>query len=142
LDAEINNLVLDSLLTKWEGVYKKGLLSFWILLLLNERPAYAYEMANEIHDMSQGTMTVDEKSLYRALNRFESAGILHSEKKKSDVGPARRYYFLSDLGKELLVRFTKRNVLVFKSPGVGSRIERLVNADPVPDPSSAERNPT
>ena len=34
----------DALLLKWEEVYKKGLLSFWILLLLNERPSYPFEM--------------------------------------------------------------------------------------------------
>jgi len=29
---------VDALLLKWEEAYKKGLLSFWILLLLHERP--------------------------------------------------------------------------------------------------------
>lgn len=137
MDMEAKNRELDPLLLKWEGVYKKGLLSFWILLLLNERPSYAYEMAGEICRISQGTISADEKSLYRALNRFENAGIVKSQRRKSDIGPARRYYSLSDLGKDLLVRFIERNVLVFRSPEVELRIERLVNDRP-----KDERSPT
>jgi DNA-binding PadR family transcriptional regulator len=129
------DLLLDELLLKWEGVYKKGLLSFWILLLLDQRPSYAYEMASEIRQISHGTISVDEKSLYRALNRFEKAGIVKSEQRKSDIGPARRYYFLSPLGKDLLVRFIERNILVLRSPEVEARIEGLVN-----DSRESERN--
>jgi DNA-binding PadR family transcriptional regulator len=123
----MQDLQMDQLLFKWEGVYKKGLLSFWILLLLDERPSYAYEMAGEIRRISQGTISVDEKSLYRALNRFEKTGILVSEQRKSDIGPDRRYYALSDAGRELLVKFIERNILVFRSTEVESRIECLVN---------------
>jgi DNA-binding PadR family transcriptional regulator len=121
---------LDLLLAKWEGVYKKGLLSFWILLLIDERPAYAYEMADEIQRISQGTVSVDEKSLYRALSRFENAEILDSELRKSDIGPSRRYYSLSDLGKELLVRFIERNLVVFNAPEIQLRIKGLLNERP------------
>ena len=61
----------DALLLKWEESYKKGLLSFWILLLLYERPSYPFEMRPLIEEISQGSITVDENSIYRALNRFE-----------------------------------------------------------------------
>ncbi len=127
MGTRANKQTPGQLLAKWEGVYKKGLLSFWILLLLNERPSYAYEMASEIARISQGSVTVDEKSLYRALNRFEQNGILESEQKKSDIGPLRRYYSLSNMGKELLVSFTERNILVFKSPEVESKLKALVS---------------
>ena len=131
------NSKLDQLLFKWEGVYKKGLLSFWILLLLDERPSYAYEMAGEIRRISQGSISVDEKSLYRALSRFEKTGLLTSEQKKSDIGPPRRYYSLSDLGRDLLLRFIERNIAVFTSPEVESKIEHLLGDRP-----KNERNPT
>ena len=35
---------LTTLLEQWEGVFKKGLLTFWVLLLLHERPMYVFEM--------------------------------------------------------------------------------------------------
>jgi DNA-binding PadR family transcriptional regulator len=118
---------VDELLQTWEEVYKKGLLSFWILLFLHERPAYAYEAAAAVAELSQGTLTADENSLYRALNRFEGLGIVTSEKQPSAVGPARRYYRLTEAGEELLRRFARRNLLVFASPAVAPRLAALLN---------------
>ena len=65
-----------ALLDQWESVYKKGLLTFWLLLLLHERPMYAFEMGQELDAISRGTTTADEKSLYRALRRFEAMGLV------------------------------------------------------------------
>ncbi len=126
MDMETESLLLDELLFKWEGVYKKGLLTFWILLLLNERQSYAYEMTGELRNISKGTISVDEKSMYRALSRYEKNGILKSKQKKSDIGPIRRYYYLSELGKELLRRFIERNIMVFTLPEVESLIKRQI----------------
>jgi hypothetical protein len=51
---------ISDLLNKWEEAYKKGLLSFWILLLLYERASYPYEMSAEVAKISQGTISVDD----------------------------------------------------------------------------------
>ncbi|UCC64746.1 MAG: helix-turn-helix transcriptional regulator [Anaerolineae bacterium] len=118
---------LSELLAQWESVYKKGLLTFWILLLLHERPMYVFEMGQALETVSQGTMSADERSLYRALRRFEWSGFVESEWQDSDVGPQRRYYRLSELGAELLRRFTERNILVFQEPEVAGRLARLTD---------------
>ena len=118
---------LSELLAQWESVYKKGLLTFWILLLLHERPMYVFEMGQALETASQGTMSADERSLYRALRRFEWSGFVESEWQDSDVGPQRRYYRLSELGAELLRRFTERNILVFQEPEVAGRLARLTD---------------
>jgi DNA-binding PadR family transcriptional regulator len=115
----------DDLLLKWEETYKKGLLSFWILLLLHERPSYPFEMKPLIEEISQGTISADENSLYRALTRFNEVGIVDSETQPSSQGPARRYYHLTDTGRELLRRFTERNIRVFEAPQVAARIEAI-----------------
>lgn len=116
-----NNNIGD-LLNKWEETYKKGLLSFWILLLLYERPSYPYEMSAEVAKISQGTISVDDNSIYRALNRFESTGIVKSELQQSSTGPQRRYYSLTNTGKALLTEFIQRNIQVFETPSVSERI--------------------
>ena len=116
-----NNNIGD-LLNKWEETYKKGLLSFWILLLLYERPSYPYEMSTEVAKISQGTIFVDDNSIYRALNRFESTGIVKSELQQSSTGPQRRYYSLTNTGKTLLTEFIQRNIQVFETPSVSERI--------------------
>ena len=117
---------IAELLNKWEETYKKGLLSFWILLLLYERPTYPYEMSAEVAKISQGTISVDDNSIYRALNRFESVGIVKSELQQSNTGPQRRYYTLTQKGLGLLTEFIQRNILVFGLPPVEERIQNIL----------------
>jgi PadR family transcriptional regulator PadR len=120
---------LLALLDQWESVYKKGLLTFWLLLLLHERPMYVFEMGQELDSVSQGTINADEKSLYRALRRFEATGLVQSSWQPSDIGPRRRYYHLTELGTELLRRFTRRNILRFQQPAVADRLDALLQQD-------------
>jgi PadR family transcriptional regulator PadR len=120
---------LLTLLDQWESVYKKGLLTFWRLLLLYERPMYVFEMGQELDTISQGTITADEKSLYRALRRFEAMGLVQSSWQPSDVGPRRRYYQLTELGTELLRLFARRNILSFQEPAVATRLDALLQED-------------
>ncbi len=116
---------VETMLRQWEQSYKRGLLSFWILLLLNEREMYAYEMRDEIREMSLGAMVADDNSIYRALKRFAGAGLIRSEKRPSEVGPPRRYFALTEMGRELLAAFIQRNVLVFQQPQVLKAIENV-----------------
>ncbi len=117
---------IDELLKNWEEVYKKGLLTFWILLLLHERSTYAYEMSAAISQVSEGMVSADENSMYRALSRFEGLGLVTSELRQSNVGPQRRYYTLTRTGLALLREFIRRNILVFQAPAVAQRIEAVL----------------
>jgi DNA-binding PadR family transcriptional regulator len=119
---------VDELLENWEGAYKKGLLSLWLLLFLHDRPAYAYELSAAVNTLSQGTIMADDNSIYRALNRFESLGVVLSELRQSAVGPQRRYYQLTETGLELLRQFIQRNILVFEQPDIAARLQAVVNA--------------
>jgi PadR family transcriptional regulator PadR len=117
------------LLEQWEGTYKKGLLSFWILLQLSRRPTYAFEMKALIEQLSQGTISADANSLYRALNRFEGMGLIESRLEPSDSGPARRYYHLAPKGARLLNNFIRRNILIFSAPEVSEEIRVFLNSN-------------
>ncbi|MFN8595923.1 MAG: PadR family transcriptional regulator [Anaerolineae bacterium] len=119
---------VEDLLENWEGAYKKGLLSLWLLLFLHARPAYAYELSAAVRTLSQGTITADDNSIYRALNRFEALGVVNSELRQSAVGPQRRYYQLTETGLELLRQFIQRNILVFEQPEIAARLQAVVNA--------------
>ena len=120
--------LLDTLLAQWEATYKKGLLSFWLLLLLAQRKAYPYEIKDTISDMSQGTISADENSIYRALSRLSQSGVVDSELLPSETGPSRRYFYLTDLGRQLLLRFITRNILVFQHPAVAGLIQKSLSA--------------
>ena len=118
---------ITELLKTWEESYKKGLLSFWILLLLHERSSYPYEMSAAIKNISQESISVDDNSVYRALNRFDAMGIVKSTYQQSDSGPQRRYYSLTKKGSVLLKEFIQRNILVFETPSVVERIRAVTN---------------
>ena len=120
---------LEYLLTQWEETYKKGLLSFWLLLLLAQRKAYPYEIKSAITEMSRNTINADENSIYRALNRLADLGIVDSQVIPSETGPNRRYFFLTSLGHELLTRFIARNILVFEQPDVADLIQKTLSSN-------------
>ena len=119
---------IDNLLTQWEENYKKGLLSFWLLLLLADRKAYPYEIKAAIEQLSRNTISADDNSIYRALNRLAESGVVNSEVLPSESGPSRRYFFLTEIGRELLKRFITRNILVFEQPQVAELIEKTISS--------------
>jgi PadR family transcriptional regulator, regulatory protein PadR len=117
---------LDQMLENWEGVYKKGLLTFWLLLLLDEKPFYPYEMSDEVMRLSEGMISADGNSIYRAVSRFEEMGLIVSQSGESQLGPPRKYYSLTDEGRGLLRMFIERNILIFQQPAVAERIQHVL----------------
>jgi hypothetical protein len=91
--TRVDEKELTTLLEQWEGVFKKGLLTFWVLLLLHERPMYVFEMGEALETVSRGTMTADERSLYRALLPPERVG----HRVAASLHPA-QYLALSGVG--------------------------------------------
>jgi PadR family transcriptional regulator PadR len=117
---------LNQMLDNWESVYKKGLLTFWILLLLDGKLSYPYEMSAEVMRLSQGTISADGNSIYRAISRFEEVGLVASQSGESKLGPPRKYYNLTEIGRELLRRFIERNILIFQNPAVAELIQHVL----------------
>jgi PadR family transcriptional regulator PadR len=120
----MNKNNLETLLAQWEETYKKGLLSFWLLLLLSRRKAYPREVKGLLAELSQNTINADENSIYRALYRLAESGVIDSEIRQSDTGPDRRYFYLTDLGQKLLSHFISRNIKVFQHPVVAGLIQK------------------
>jgi PadR family transcriptional regulator PadR len=119
---------VDTLLAQWEESYKRGLLSFWLMLLLSGRKAYPYEIKDAILELSRDSISADENSIYRALNRLAGSGLVASELQSSETGPSRRYFWLTDRGLDLLRRFISRNILIFQDPVVAAAITKVTAA--------------
>ena len=113
---------LEEILSNWESVFKRGLLTFWILLLLHDRSSFPYAMNQEIEEISHGKMSADANSIYRALRRLGELGLVSSEFRPSDTGPNRRYYQITDQGIRLLKSFITQNILIFHERSVYDRI--------------------
>lgn len=121
---------LDRLLATWETNYKKGLLTLWLLLALHERERYAFELSDQVNEISLGSMSADGNSIYRALSRFEEMGLVASHWSGSEIGPDRRYYRLTPLGHELLRSFIRRNLLLLQHQEIQDRLQAALDENP------------
>ncbi|WP_037320333.1 PadR family transcriptional regulator [Salegentibacter sp. Hel_I_6] len=106
---------LNELLFSWENTYKKGQLTLWIFMALQESRKYVDEIKSFIEKKSNGTISCEEQSLYRALRKYEHINVLTFELKEGNKGPERKYYSLTNLGHELFVQFVNRNIKLFYS---------------------------
>lgn len=78
---------------------RKGVLEFCILSILNQRDAYTSDI---IEVLKEGKMIVVEGTLYPLLTRLKNAGLLAYRWEESKSGPPRKYYAITDDGKEFL----------------------------------------
>lgn len=115
--------ILAELLSSWEDTYKKGQLTLWIFLALKEGQKYVDEIKTFVETKSNGTITCEEQSLYRALRKFEHVEIVDHDKREGNRGPMRKYYFLTDLGVKLLNAFVERNIHLFFSDEINNLLK-------------------
>ena len=81
---------------------KKVVLEMLVLKLICEKPAYGYELLSELKKSSQGRFCLKEGTLYPILTRQKNAGLLTYRWEESPQGPPRKYYSLTDKGREYL----------------------------------------
>ena len=75
---------------------KKGVLELCVLALLSSHDSYAYEIASRLAegiDMGEGT-------IYPLMRRMQSDGLVETYLVESPSGPPRKYYKLTELGRE------------------------------------------
>lgn len=81
---------------------RKGLVEFCVLAILNGGSTYGLSLANRLQ--ADGLIG-NESTLYPLMARLLSAGLVESEWIPSDAGRPRKYYTLTDQGREALVTF-------------------------------------
>lgn len=120
-----NVTYFNELLNGWEDTYKKGQLTFWILLSLYDGPLYPEKIKEKIVSLSAGSISCEDQSLYRALRKFYDAEIVNYELREGNRGPDRKYYFLSPLGQKLLDTFIRRNIKPLHAPDIINILNKL-----------------
>ncbi len=80
----------------------KGVLSLLLLQLCLTREDYGYALVVRLQD--RGFADLSEGSVYPALARLESQGLLEAYLVRSSSGPARKYYRVTDAGRVELDR--------------------------------------
>lgn len=82
----------------------KGILEGCILSIISRRPVYGYELAETLKRYG---LVVSEGSIYPALMRLSKEGLIQGTMRKSPSGPDRKYYTLTEKGKEALASFKR-----------------------------------
>ncbi|WP_101294183.1 PadR family transcriptional regulator [Halegenticoccus soli] len=80
----------------------KGLISYLVLELLDEKPRYGYEILKEIAELSGGHWEPSYGSVYPILYKFEEKG--WAERVERADEPDRKYFALTDAGRRELDR--------------------------------------
>ena len=78
-----------------------------ILCHLDRRDGYGYQISKEVSEASGGRVELKEATLYTAFRRLESAGCIRSYWGNETVGARRRYYSLTEEGKNRLAEELK-----------------------------------
>jgi len=78
---------------------RKGLLEYCILSVLEQKDSYASDIIKKLKDSE---LIVVEGTLYPLLMRQKNAGWLSYRWEESTQGPPRKYYIITDDGRNLL----------------------------------------
>ncbi len=73
-----------------------------ILSILLSGENYGYQIIQRVKEISGGTLEWSDGMLYPVLHRLEKDKFISSQWKQSEEGRYRKYYSLTDLGKEEL----------------------------------------
>lgn len=85
----------------------KGSTSLLLLQLLNERPMYGYELVQEMEKRSDHAFSMKEGTMYPCLHNLEKKNYVASYWQVQPKGPKRKYYRMTDEGKDVLEQKTK-----------------------------------
>ncbi len=83
---------------------RKGILEYCILLVISGNSCYASDIINKL---KEAKVIVVEGTLYPLLTRQKNAGLLSYRWEESSQGPPRKYYELTNEGREYLKELDK-----------------------------------
>jgi len=95
---------LDSHLRKFQKELSAGTVSLALLAVLGAagEPMYGYQIAKRLEQEGEGVLSGKQSALYPVLRNLEGGGLLDSFVEPSVSGPPRRYYRITEAGREAL----------------------------------------
>lgn len=89
----------------WKSQIKRGTLELCILLMIDRRAWYGYEIISELE--STPILSVKESTVYPLLRRLLKEELLSSSWQETAEGlPPRKYYSITEKGREYLAAMT------------------------------------
>ena len=82
---------------------RKGVAEYAVLALLRREPMYGWQLSQQL--IERGGFIGSIGTLYPLLSRLRAKGWVSTYDEASDSGPARKYYRLTEGGREALAEF-------------------------------------
>lgn len=83
----------------------KSILEYCVLKLIEKEPTYGYEIVIQLKQL--GFSELSESTLYPMLLRLEQQEKVTVERRPSPKGPSRKYYVVTEKGRQSLFDFKK-----------------------------------
>lgn len=80
--------------------FKRGILELCILCMLEKKDCYGYDIASRLTE----NIEVADGSVYPVLRRLKKDGVVTSYLAEASGGPPRKYYAITDSGRELFLQ--------------------------------------
>lgn len=77
---------------------RKGFLSYCVLAVCSHEPKYTSDI---IRQLRSAELVVVEGTIYPLLSRLQKDGLLAHEWQESEQGPPRKYYTVTDYGRDV-----------------------------------------
>lgn len=83
--------------------FKKGVLELIVLLSINKKDMYGYELIMEVSKV----VDVNDGTIYPLLKRLTNEKYAETYLVESNEGPSRKYYRITSIGKERLTELNE-----------------------------------
>lgn len=81
--------------------FKRGIIEMCVLKIISRKDMYGFEL---IENISQ-EIEVNENTIYPILRRLTKQGLFDTYKESMSIGAPRKYYTLTDTGKDKLKEY-------------------------------------
>jgi PadR family transcriptional regulator PadR len=99
--------IQDAQQRKFQKELNGGIVSLVLLSILADarEPLYGYQIAKQLERDGTGTAIMKQGTLYPVLRALSAGGFLESQVEPSISGPPRRYYRITDAGRQVLAQW-------------------------------------
>ena len=109
-------------LERWKTQLRKGLLDLCVLNFLSAHEYYGYDLVQEMKEIDG--LQMREGMIYPILARLEEDGLVRSERRPSDAGPPRKYFIITEAGREAVQQMNRHWQLMEVAVRMASHAER------------------
>ena len=89
----------ESLIKNKVKELRKGVLELSVLYIISAKKRYGYDIVEVLKNSSLAT---SEGTIYPLLTRLKNEELISYEWEESDKGPPRKYYIITEKGRQLL----------------------------------------